>query len=634
MTLDATPVTRAANLAQREQQPLDDVRSFEDAQRGFIAPLHTRTITNTDGRVVWTLDGYEFLDKEEAPDTVHPGLWRHARVNLTNGLYRVTDRLYQLRGFDISNMTVIEGDTGLIVIDPLISTEVAAAALALYFEHRPRKPVVAVIYTHSHVDHFGGVRGVIDEADVQAGRVSVWAPAGFTEAAIGENVIAGNAMSRRAHYQFGHLLPRGERGQVDAGLGKSVSTGTITLIRPTHLIGQPVERHVIDGIEIVFELTPETEAPSEMIMHYPGLRVLNMAEISSQNFHNLLPMRGALVRDALAWSKYLGLALQHYGQGSDVLIAQHHWPVWGTEAVVEFLDQQRSAYKYVHDQAVRLLNHGYNAAEAAEVIELPPSLRKQWHTHCFYGCLRHNVKAVFQRYIGHYDGNPANLEALPRVPAARKTIDYMGGPEAVLQKAQADFERGEYRWVAQVASQLVFADAGNQAARQLAANALEQLGYQSESATARNAYLQGARELRLGVPQLEGLRTGSPDLVRAMSLEQYFDYLAVRLNGSKAQDKHIVLNWRFTDAGEQLVLRLRDGTLATDLGTQSPDADATVVLTRETLDRISLQQLSFPAALEQGLIRIQDGTPAPLVELLGLFDTFASAFPLVEPRVD
>lgn len=627
----ATAATRQANHAQQDQQPLDDVQAFDDAQRGFMAPLGQRSITNDQGRVVWTLAGYDFLDRADAPDTVHPGLWRHARVNMANGLYRVTDRLYQLRGFDISNMTVIEGDTGLIVIDPLISTEVAAAAMALYVEHRPRRAIVAVIYTHSHVDHFGGVRGVIDEADVQAGRVSVWAPAGFTEAAIGENVMAGNAMSRRAHYQFGHLLPLGERGQVDAGLGKGVSTGTVTLIPPTHLVVQPVERHTVDGIDIVFELTPETEAPSEMIMHYPGLRVLNMAEISSQNFHNLLPMRGALVRDALAWSKYLGRALQKYADQSDVLIAQHHWPVWGTPAVREFLDQQRSAYKYVHDQAVRLLNHGHSAADAAEAIELPASLRKQWHTHCFYGCLRHNVKAVFQRYIGHYDGNPAHLEALPPVPAASKTIDYMGGADAVLQRAQADYDRGEYRWVAQVASQLVFADAANQAARHLGANALEQLGYQSESATARNAYLQGAAELRHGVPQLPGVRAASPDLVRAMTLEQYFDYLAVRLNGPRAQGKHIVLNWQFTDTGEQLVLRLRDGVLATDLATQHPAADATLVLTRATLDRISLQQLSFAEALAQGLIRAQSGSPQPLAELLGLLESFSPVFPMVEP---
>jgi alkyl sulfatase BDS1-like metallo-beta-lactamase superfamily hydrolase len=632
MSQPATSATAAHNARERALQPLADTRAFDDAQRGFIAPLHVPEITNADGRVVWTLKGYEFLEPEDAPDTVHPGLWRHARVNMAHGLYRVTERLYQLRGLDISNMTVIEGDTGLIVIDPLISTEAAAAGMALYFEHRPRKPVVAVIYTHSHVDHFGGVRGVIDEADVTAGHISVWAPAGFMEAAIGENVMAGNAMSRRAQYQFGHLLPRGERGQVDAGLGKGVSTGTVSLIPPTHIIDDAVETHTIDGIRIVFELTPETEAPSEMIMHYPDLRVLNMAEISSQNFHNLLPIRGALVRDALAWSKYLGSALQRYGSASDILIAQHHWPVWGSEAVQEFLDKQRAAYKYLHDQALRLLNHGYTAAEAAEYITLPQSLSNEWHTHCFYGCLRHNVKAIFQRYIGYYDGNPANLEALPPVPSARKAVDYMGGAAAVLQRARADYDKGEYRWVAHIASQLVFADPSDAQARALGADALEQLGYQSESATARNAYLQGASELRHGVSAASGLRTVSPDLVKAMSLEQYFDYLAIRINGPKAVGKSLTVNWQFTDTAEQLVLRLNDSTLTTHLHTQSAQAQATVVLARATLDRISLQLLTFPEAVQSGLIQVQGGSPAVLLELLGLLDKFPSTFPLVEPR--
>jgi alkyl sulfatase BDS1-like metallo-beta-lactamase superfamily hydrolase len=632
MSNDATAATRALYATQSALQPLADTQSFDDAQRGFIAPLGQSTIRDADGRTVWTLDGYEFLDREEAPTTVHPGLWRHARVNLASGLYKVTERLYQLRGFDISSMTIIEGDTGLIVIDPLISTEVAAAALALYHEHRPRKPVVAVIYTHSHADHFGGVRGILDEEEVRAGRVSVWAPAGFVQEAIGANVIAGHAMSRRAQYQFGTQLPRGERGQVDAGLGKAVSTGTITLIAPTHTIEQPRETHRIDGIEIVFELTPETEAPSEMIMHYPQLRVLNTAEITSQNFHNLLPMRGAHVRDALAWSKYIGGALQRYGDASDVLIAQHNWPVWGSERVREFLQAQRDAYKYLHDQAVRLLNLGYTAGEAAEAIALPPSLARQWHTHCFYGCLKHNVKAVFQRYIGHYDGNPANLEALPPVAAAVKAIEYMGGAEAALARARADFDKGEYRWVAQVALQLVFADPSHRAARDLGADALEQLGYQSESATARNSYLQGAAELRNGVPKQAQTRTASADLVRAMPLEQFFDYLGVRVNGQRAEGKHLVLNWQFTNTGQRCVLTLRNAVLTADFDAHDEEADATVTLSRATLDEISLQRLTFPAAVAAGRIAVQGRSPARLLELLGLLDTFAGNFAIVEPR--
>ncbi|HYA35735.1 MAG TPA: alkyl sulfatase dimerization domain-containing protein, partial [Candidatus Binataceae bacterium] len=444
---DATEATRAANLAALANLPLSDRRSFEDAERGFIEALGDKLITRPDGRLVWTLKGYEFLASEHAPDTVHPALWRHARVNMANGLYQVTDRVYQLRGFDISNMTIIEGDRGLIVIDPLISTETASAAMDLYFKHRPRKPVIAVIYSHSHVDHFGGVRGVVSGEDAASGKVTIWAPAGFMAAAVGENVIAGNAMLRRALFQFGAMLPRGERGQIDAGLGKGVSLGTVSLIAPTNLIEKPTETHLIDGVEIVFELTPDAEAPAELIMYYPQFRVLNMTEIATQNFHNLLPMRGALVRDALQWSKYIGGALRRYGDVSEVLIAQHNWPVWGGDRVREFLGRQRDAYKFVHDQTVRLMNHGYVGTEIAEMIRLPDSLNREWSTHSFYGSLKHNVKSIYQRYLGHYDSNPANLDALPPAEFAKKSIAYMGGADAVLKKAREDFARAQYRWV-------------------------------------------------------------------------------------------------------------------------------------------------------------------------------------------
>ncbi|HSB21969.1 MAG TPA: alkyl sulfatase dimerization domain-containing protein, partial [Burkholderiaceae bacterium] len=418
---EATEATRAANRAQRAELPLADRQSFDDATRGHVEAFGDKVVMRADGsRQAWTLRGYEFLAAEEAPDTVHPGLWRHARVNLANGLFKVVDRVYQVRGLDLSNMTILEGDSGLIVIDPLISVEVAREAMALYFRHRPQRPVVAVIYTHSHVDHFGGVRGVVGDDEV--GKVSIWAPAGFMHEAVGENVIVGNAMARRAQFQFGPLLPRGERAQVDAGLGKTVSGGSITLIAPTRLIEKPIETHRIDGIDVVFELMPGAEAPAEMIMYYPQLRVLNMAEIATQNFHNLLPLRGALVRDPLVWSKYLGGALDRYGAGSDVLIAQHHWPVWGGERVRAFLAKQRDAYKFLHDQTVRLINHGYVGQEIADMIKLPPSLNQEWSVHAFYGSLKHNVKAIYQRYLGYYDGNPANLDPLPPVAAAKKTV--------------------------------------------------------------------------------------------------------------------------------------------------------------------------------------------------------------------
>ena len=628
---DATDATRDANHALLAQLPLHDTQSFDDARRGLIEALGDQVIPGPAGRPAWTLKGYEFLGQDAVPATVNPALWRHARVNMANGLYRVTDRIYQLRGLDISNMTIIEGDTGLIVIDPLISTEVAQAGMALYLKHRPRKPVVAVIYTHSHADHWGGVRGVVDGADVTSGQVQIVAPVGFMQEAVGENVIAGAAMSRRSLYQFGPLLPRGERGQVDAGLGKTVSAGTVTLIPPTTLIDTSPQTRRIDGVDIVFELTPGAEAPAEMIMYYPQFRVLNMAEITTQNMHNLLPMRGAQVRDALAWSKYIGGALQRYAARSDVLIAQHNWPVWGSERVHAFLAHQRDTYKFVHDQTVRLMNLGYTGAEIAETLKMPASLNQDWATHAFYGDFQNNIRAVYQRYLGYYDANPANLHALPPVAAAMKTIEYMGGADAVLARARDDFAHGQYRWVAQVGSQLVYADPGNRAARELTADAYEQLGYQAESATARNAYLQGAWELRHGVPTSKAVNTAAPDVVRALPLDLFFDYLGVRLNGDKAQGKTIVLNWEFTDTAQHYVLNLENSALTYQADAAADAPDATVTLTRDTLDQISLQKTTFAAALQSGQIRVA-GQSAKLVDLLGMLEPSGAMFPIVEPR--
>ncbi len=628
---DATEATRAANRAVRAGLPLTDTRSFDDAKRGLIEAATDQVITGEGGRVVWTLRGYEFLSREEAPDTVNPGLWRHARVNMANGLFKVTDRLYQVRGFDIANMSIIEGDTGLIVIDPMVSAESAKAGMALYYKHRPQKPVVAVIYSHSHLDHFGGVRGVVSSEDVAAGKVKIIAPAGFMEEAVGENVIAGNAMSRRALFQFGSLLPRSEKGGIDAGLGKISRSGTVTLIAPTQTIDKPIETHRIDGVDIVFELTPGAEAPAELIMYYPQLRVLNMSEIAVQGLHNLLPMRGALVRDALAWSKYIGGALQRYGAKSDVMIAQHTWPVWGSEQVRTTLSHQRDTYKYLHDQTVRQMNLGYVGAEIAETMKLPASLAQDWSTHPFYGHLKHNVKAIYQRYLGYYDGNPANLEALPPVAAAKKTIEYMGGAQRALERARADYAKGEYRWVAQLGSQLVFADPSNREARALAADAYEQLGYQMESATARNALLQGAAELRDGVPRIPGTISASPDVIRALPLDTFFDYLGVRLNGDKAEGKTIVLNWRFTDTRQNYVLNLDNSALTHVADAQAPNADATVTLSRATLDEISLQKTSFADAIQAGRV-VVDGKREKLAELLAMLDSFSLGFPVVEPR--
>ena len=627
----AEPAVKAANAAVLQALPFANREDFADAQRGFIGTIPDALVQGADGGVAWSLKDYAFLQSDTAPASVNPSLWRQAQLNMQHGLFKVTDRVYQVRGFDISNMTIIEGDTGLIIIDPLISSEVAKAALDLFYQHRPKKPVVSVIYSHSHADHFGGVKGVLSEDDVKAGRASVIAPQGFMEHAVSENVIAGNAMSRRAQYQFGTLLPKGEKGQVDAGLGKTLSRGSITLIAPTDVVVKNLDRRVIDGVEIVFQLAPGSEAPAEFHMYFPQFKLLNMAENATHTFHNLLPLRGAEVRDPLLWSKYLSEALEEFGGRSDSMIGQHHWPVWGGERIRIYLGKQRDTYKYVHDQTLRLLNHGYTPAEIAEVLRLPPSLANEWYNRDYYGTLSHNAKAIYQKYLGWYDANPANLNPLPPVESGKKAVEYMGGAPAVIARARKDYADGNYRWVAQVMNQVVFADPGNLEARELAASALEQLGYQAESATWRNAYLFGAYEMRNGASKVASVSTLTPDLLKALDIEMFFDFLGVRLNGPKSEGKKMVTNWNFTDTRQTYVLNLENSALTYVPNKQSPNADATISLTRETLDAISLQKITFAQAMATGQIKI-GGNPLKLRELLSLFDTFSPTFEIVEPR--
>jgi alkyl sulfatase BDS1-like metallo-beta-lactamase superfamily hydrolase len=615
---DADPATRAANAAMAATLPFGDTRDFEAAQRGLIAPVPDGIVQARSGTAVWNLGEYAFIDGELAPATVNPSLWRMARLNLANGLFKVAERVYQLRGFDISNMTVLEGDSGLILIDPLMTAEVAQAALALYYAHRPSKPVVAVIYTHSHIDHYGGVRGVIDDADVKAGKVAVIAPAGFMEAIAGENVLAGLPMMRRAQFQFGSLLPRGPRGQVDAGLGKGVSRGTTGLIAPTQTIDQPIEEHVIDGLRIIFQLAPETEAPAEMHMFYPELRVLNMAENACPLLHNFIPLRGSVARDPRIWSKYISDAIELYASGTDVLIGQHHWPTWGRDAIVDYLQAQRDLYKHIHDQTLRYMNKGWRPAEIAEVIDLPPGLAERWSVRGYYGTVSHNVKAVYQRYLSWYDGNPCNLHPLPPAPAARKFVDYMGGASAVIERARADFAKGEFRWVAQVMKEVVYAEPDNKPARELCADALEQMGYQAESATWRNAFLYGAQELRHGVVQMPARTMMAADTLAGLSTDIFFDALAIRLDAAKAAAQVFMINWHFTDRAEKLVLTLSHSTLTHRVGA-SAAAAATVTTTRATLDSIMLQKMEVPEALSSGALRIE-GDASRLEALFGMFD--------------
>jgi alkyl sulfatase BDS1-like metallo-beta-lactamase superfamily hydrolase len=626
----AEPAVKALNNAVRAKLPFADRADFEEAARGFVATLPDAVIKGSSGNVVWSQKDYAFLEKD-APDSVNPSLWRQAQLNRLHGLFKVVDGLYQIRGFDISNMTLIEGDTGLIVIDPLLSVESASAALELYYQHRPRKPVVAVIYTHSHADHWGGVKGVTNERDVASGKVVILAPEGFLESIASENVIGGNVMRRRTLYQFGPLLPKGERAQVDAGLGKTISLGRISLIPPTDIIRKTGEKRVIDGIEIVFAMAPSTEAPTELYMYYPRFKVLNMAEIATHNLHNLLPFRGTEVRDSLAWSKDLNEALDTFGDKSDAIIAQHHWPIFGGARVRDFLKSQRDLYKYVHDQTVRLMNQGFTAPEIAERLELPASLASQWANRDYYGTVRHNVKAIYQKYLGWYDGNPANLDPLPPVEAAKKYVAYMGGADAVIRRAREDFRRGEYRFVAEIVNKLVFADPTNQEARDLAADAYEQLGYLAESGTWRNAYLYGAYELRHGAARIGRGPALNPETVRSIPTTTLFDLLGVQLNGPRADGKHIVINCDFSDSQTSFVLNLEHSALTYLANKHVSGADASLMLTRDTFDELVLRRATIADAMQSGQIKVA-GDPRMAVELFSLFDVFDPNFEIVEPK--
>jgi alkyl sulfatase BDS1-like metallo-beta-lactamase superfamily hydrolase len=616
---DAEAATKAANARIATRLPFDDTGDFEAAERGLIAPVPDGVVRAASGTVLWNLADWAFIDGEAAPATVNPSLWRMARLNLANGLFKVTERIYQLRGFDLANLTVIEGDRGLILIDPLTTAEAARAALALYQAHRPMKPVVAVIYTHSHTDHYGGVRGVIDEADVKAGRIQVIAPDGFMEAVGGENVLAGLPMIRRAQFQFGHLLPRGPRGQVDAGLGKATARGTPGLIAPTRLIVRPVEEHVIDGVRIIFQLAPETEAPAEMHMFYPAFGVLNMAENACPLLHNFIPLRGAVARDPRIWSKYIGDAIRLYAPGTDIMIGQHNWPTWGRAAVLERLETQRDLYKHIHDQTLRYMNKGWRPAEIAEAIDLPPGLAERWSVRGYYGTVSHNVKAVYQRYLSWYDGNPCNLNPLPPAPAAAKFVEYMGGASSVMARARSDFAKGEYRWVAQVMKEVVFAEPANKEARALCADALEQMGYQAESATWRNAFLYGAQELRHGVFPLPGRMVMGTDTLAGLGTEVLFDALAIRLDPAKSAGQSFEINWRFADREEDLVLTLKHCTLTHRLGERSETAAVSVTTSRAALDSIILRKISVQDAMASGALKL-DGDGAKLAALFGMLD--------------
>jgi alkyl sulfatase BDS1-like metallo-beta-lactamase superfamily hydrolase len=627
----ASDATKRANAAVRNELPFANSEDFELAEKGLLARPESLVIRDASGRVVWDMDSYAFLKTDPVgPDTVNPSLWRQARLNMHYGLYRVVDGIYQVRGYDLANMTLIRGDEGWIVFDPLTTRETAAAAFALVSEHLGERPIKAVVYSHSHADHWGGVGGIVTAEQVASGAVRIIAPEGFLHHAISENVLAGNAMSRRVTYQYGSLLAKSPTGQVDAAIGKGVSTGTPSLFAPTDTVSQTPTRIVVDGVEMIFQNTPFTEAPAEMNTWLPGFQALWMAENCTGTMHNLYTLRGAEVRDASAWSKYINAALELFAAEAKVVFASHSWPRWGNDSVVHYLKKQRDLYGYVHDQTLRLANHGHTMVEIAEMLEIPPDLSHEWFNRGYHGSYNHNIKAVYQKYLGWYGGNPAQLHPLPPTEAAVKYVEYMGGAEAVIEKAIESYEAGEYRWVAMVLDHLIFADPTNRDARRLQADALEQLGYRAESAGWRNSYLMAAKELRDGVEGGIATKTASADTMSAMTIDMLFDYLGVRLDGPRAAGRTIVLNFDFPDTGAQYVLTLENSHLSYVAGRRAEAADATLSLARATLDRVLLGLTTLEQAAEAGDLTVE-GDPEKIRELLGLLDDFEFWFDIVTP---
>lgn len=633
----ATVATAAANRAVRDLLDFDDTTDFEFARRGHLGSSPHRQIHGEAGGVVWDLDSWGFLDAD-APDTVNPSLWRQCRLCAIEGLFEVTDGIYQVRGFDLSNVTFVRGERGWIVIDPLTTAETARAALELVTAMLGERPITAVLYTHSHVDHFAGVRGIVTDDDVVSGRVRVIAPAGFLEAAISENVTAGNVMTRRATYMYGILLPRGARGLVGSGLGQTTPLGTFGLISPTEVITDSGSELLVDGVRIECQLTPGTEAPAEMNFLFPDHRALCMAENCTATFHNVYTPRGAQIRDALAWSTYLHESLSQYAGRVEVSFASHHWPRWGTDAIRRHLEAQRDLYRYLHDQTMRLANHGHTPIEIAEELRLPPELGDEFFNRDYYGTLNHNVKAVYQRYLGWFDGNPAHLHPHTPVEAGRRYVEFMGGAAELLRRARVSFDEGDYRWVAQVVNHLVFAEPDNMEARALQADACEQLGYQAESGPWRSFYLTAAQELRNGPPPLVVHSAEKPDVMAAMTVDMLLRFIGVHLNGPAASGIDLAFTLEVLDAaadggaggqGERHAVGVANGALHHRKGEAHPGATLTVTTTHAALvAAISTGRIDHLAT--DGVSKLV-GDESVLGRLSDLLDSFELFFPIVTP---
>ncbi|MFM0644594.1 alkyl sulfatase dimerization domain-containing protein [Paraburkholderia bryophila] len=612
-----------------------DAQDFEDATRGRVATLPEPVVIKGTGDFpAWNLQQFAFVSggpENNAPPTVNPSLWRNAKLNMHHGLFQVVDGIWQVRGYDLSVMSIIRGDQGWIVVDPFVTAEVATAVWKeLVIPHLGDKPITHVIYTHSHVDHYGGVRGLVSEEDVNAGKVKIVAPHGFTEAAVGENIIAGNAMGRRASYMYGSLLPRNPMGGVDGGLGKTTSVGTITLITPTIFAEKTGQTLTLDGVDLTVLMAPESEAPSEFMFYLPKYKAFCAAEDATHTLHNLYTLRGAKVRDGLLWSKYLQASIDMFGGDAQVLFASHYWPTWGNDRILSLLAGQRDMYRYLHDQTLRLANTGLTPLEIGETIRLPDSLAKRWYCRSYYGTVYHDAVAQYNLRLGFFDGVPANLHRLPPVENGKRYVEFMGGPAAVLSKAQAYYDKGEYRWVAEVVNHVVFSNPQNMAAKQLLADAYEQLGYQSESAPWRNFYLTGAMELRNGIRKVPAPEPQSPDTIRAMPLDMFLDFLGIRLNGERANGKAISFNLTLTDTKENYLVGVENSAIHYSKGKTSNTANASITMTRVNLNNVMLGSTTVQKLVMSGDAKI-DGDSQKLGEFISWLDTFEFYFNIVTP---
>jgi len=620
-----TPAVRQAHAEVAGAADLSDAPSFADAQRGFIAAPKGQ-VKDEAGNVMWDYDAFAFV-KGAAPATVNPSLWRQALLNNHTGLFKVRDGIWQLRGFDLANLTLIEGKTGWIVVDALTSRETAAAAMAFARRHLGDRPVSALVFTHSHVDHFGGALGVIPAAEAAARGVPVVAPAGFMDEATSENVLMGVAMGRRSMYMYGSRLPRDAAGLVDNGLGKAVAYGRVGILPPTIVVESPTQELTLDGVRFVFHNVPDAESPSQFVFALPDLRAFCGSDLMVHTLHNLYTLRGTKVRDPLKWAGYLDASLAQAAQ-AEVLFNQHQWPVWGRERIDEFIAKQRDAYRYIHDQTVRQMNAGLKAEEIADTLQLPKSLHDHLNVRGYYGTVRHNVRAVYQLYLGWYDAHPSNLDVLPPAEAGRRYVALAGGADPLRAQAQRAFDAGEFRWAAELLRHAVHADPGDAASRELLARSFEQMAYLAESAAWRNVYLSGALELRQGPPETGVSSRAALDMLQHVPIERFLDAMATRLNGPKAADSRLKINLVFTDLGRSHVLHIRHGVLHHRAAPPAADADATLHLTRPFF----LQMLTGDAGAKELLLSEQtriEGSPIDLARFFALLDKAPGNFPIV-----